>query len=555
MPLRTGMRRLLTVLAVVPSAWAQVPPDAGQVLRDLQPPPAFTRPPAALPKQAESEAAPAPGQDEAKVLVRAISIVGNSAIPSAELQPLVAGLVGAEQTLGQLHAGARRITAYYRERGYLVARAYLPAQDITEGAVTIHILEGQIAAYRIRNQSRLSDKRARAYLGAVNAGEVIHSAQLDRGLLLLQDTPGVGAARAALQPGASAGTSDLLVELDPAQAYAARLEADNYGTRATGKYRLGAALAWNSPLGWGDLLSLRAVSSGPHLSYARLAYQVPVGAQGLKLGVAHADTRYELGAEFAALQAHGRARSSSVYASYPFLRSQSAQVSGTLSLEHKQLVDQTDASISRADKQVRLLALGAAGYRQDGLWGGGVTSFDVSLSSGKLTLDAASLALDAAPGSAGSHGAFSKLAYSINRLQRVGETHSLMLALSGQRASKNLGSSEKFSLGGVNGVRALAQGEASGDQGWLVNLELQRSLMPQLQGQLFYDAGSVDSNRNPFVAGDNTRFIAGAGLGLLGQLGPVQFKTTVAWPTSGGDARAHRASRGARWWLQLSLPL
>jgi hemolysin activation/secretion protein len=89
--------------------------------------------------------------------------------------------------------------------------------------------------------------------------------------------------------------------------------------------------------------------------------------------------------------------------------------------------------------------------------------------------------------------------------------------------------------------------------GWMVNLEYRRALAPQLQGFAFYDAGSVTINRNAFLA-DNTRALAGAGLGLSAQYKSMQFKASVAWQTQGGTALAEPASatRNPRFWVQVS---
>ncbi|MCZ8285956.1 MAG: hypothetical protein O9353_10930, partial [Bacteroidia bacterium] len=218
LPLSTLTSALM--LALYGSAWAQTPPvpDAGQVLRDLQqarPAP----PPQSAPLQRIDETADLSQAGEAKVMVKSIAITGNKEIPTEQLQPLVASLVGAERSLTQLNAAARRITAYYRSQGFAVARAYLPAQDITDGAVTISIIEGRISSHKINNTSLLSDERAQAYLGQVKDGDVIKSDQIDRGFLLLQDTPGVSNSRATLQPGASVGTSELLIEVNPSRPY------------------------------------------------------------------------------------------------------------------------------------------------------------------------------------------------------------------------------------------------------------------------------------------------------------------------------------------------
>jgi len=539
------------------SAYAQPKPDAGQITRELQKPADLTAPKASAPLRIEGQAVQGATSSNVRFAVKSIRVTGSQVFPAAELEALVANLSGAEHSLAELDGGTVRISRYYRERGYVVARAYLPAQDIKDGVVVIAVLEGVLDQQRLSNKSRLSDALANRYLAGVKPGDVIHAPIIDRALLLLGDTPGVGGTRAALQPGASVGTTDLLVELDPDQAYSAHLELDNYGNRYVGEWRVGASVALNSPLGLGDLLSLRAITSGDLMSYARLSYQLPVGVSGLKVGAAYSDTHYKLGEEFAYLQSHGSASSASVFASYPLVRSQGNNLTSTLNWEEKKLLDQTDTPLTQIDKQVQLVTLGLAGSRQDAAWGAGLTAFDVSLTSGNLSMDAASLALDAATNSANSNGTFSKLAYSLNRQQRVSDKYSLQLALSGQQASKNLNSSEKFSLGGASGVRAYPQGEGSGDQGMLANLEVHRSLNEQLQALVFYDAGSVDINRNPYgaTAAANTRFISGAGLGLNGQVGQLQFKTSLAWSTSGGDPVSDTSTRSPRWWLQLSLPL
>ena len=175
-------------------------------------------------------------------------------------------------------------------------------------------------------------------------------------------------------------------------------------------------------------------------------------------------------------------------------------------------------------------------------------------------MDATSLSLDEVTGSANTVGAFSKLGYNLGRQQRLNDTDTMLFQFSGQIASKNLNSSEKFSLGGANGVRAYPQGEASGDEGWMLNLEYRRALAPQLQGFAFYDAGSVAINRNAYLLNadkslaDNTRALAGAGVGLSAQYKSMQFKATVAWQTQGGTAQAEPASatRNPRFWLQMS---
>ena len=529
-------------------------PDAGRVLQDLQPAPVLTAPKIS-PLQRLDGLPAAPVADEVRALVKSVVITGNQELPTPELQALVTNLPGTEQTLSQLNAAARRITAYYRERGYAVARAYLPAQDITNGTVTISIVEGRIASHKLNNQARLSSQRAGAFFSQIKDGDVIKSAQIDRGLLLLQDTPGVAASRATLQPGASVGTSELLIELDPARAYSANLTLDNYGSRYTGEYRLGGAFSLASPLNIGDQLSFTALTSGSRLSFGRLAYQLPVGSDGLRLGAAYFGTRYKLGNEFAVLDAHGSANSNSVFASYPFLRSQLKNLSATASYESKRLNDQVDSTATVTNKNVRIINLSLAGNLQDALGGGGINSFDLNLALGRLgILSPGALAIDAV--SAQSDGRYNRIAYSASRLQRLTDATALSVSLTGQQASKNLDSSEKFSLGGANAVRAYPQGEAVGDEGQRASLELQHTLAASLQAILFYDFGQVSINKNPFgPPAANSRSLAGAGMGFNASLSSIQLRSSLAWRTTGGKPTSIPAGSAKRptLWLQATL--
>lgn len=542
-----GLTPLVLVLAsMVSPAWAQTTPDAGQILRNLQPPPAPGLPPTAAQPRA-AEPALASQASQASVQVKAIRVTGNQEISSAALEPLVSGLPGKTLNLAQLDAVALRITAYYRAQGYPVARAYLPAQDITDGDITISIIEGRIASHRIRNQSRLSDSTASAYLAQVPDGSVIQSEQIDRSLLLLQDTPGVGGSRATLQPGASVGTSELLIELDPAQAFNASASLDNYGGRYTGEVRASVNASLASPMHLGEQLSLNLLTSGKGLSFGRLAYQLPLGSDGLKAGAAYFYTRYQLGQEFAALQAQGSATSTSVFAAYPLIRSQQKNLSGTASYEVKRLNDQIESTSTVTDKRVGVASLALSGNLQDGWVGGGISSAELTLALGSLRINsAAALALDAAAQTSGS---YLRTSYSLGRLQRISDDTMLQLQLNGQWASKNLDSSEKFSLGGTGAVRAYPQGEASGDQGYRATLELRQALAANLQATVFYDWGSVQTNKSPFgdaAAGSNSRSLAGAGLGLNANFSQFELKAALAWRTRGGLPTSVPASAAKR---------
>jgi hemolysin activation/secretion protein len=544
---------LALALAHVTASWAQAIPDAGQIMRELRqanPGGPKSLSPAGPPEKTEEST----GSD-IRITVTKFDIEGNASISTDDLQDMLTDQLGRQLTLSDLKAAASRLTALYRERGFLVARAYLPVQDVQGGKIKILILEGNIAQLQLRNTSSLSDDRAQAFLNQAVAGNAIRSDQIDRALLLLNDVPGVGAVRATLQPGASVGTSDLVVDVEAGPRVAGSIGLDNYGSRYTGEKRLSGTLYLNNLVGIGDQTVVSGLLSDRKLGYGRVGYSAPVGGSGLRVGTFLSSTKYELAREFAVLDAHGTAKNLSIYATYPLVRTQRANLTSSVSLESRRLSDRIDAIGTVNDKKARVFGLGLSGSYRDDLAGGGISNFDVSTNFGKLSIESpVALAIDEI--SAKTNGTYRKVFATGNRLQRISDNDSLWLALSAQWASKNLDSSEKFVLGGASGVRAYPQGEAIGDQGYLASIEYRHNFSDALQAALFYDTGSVSINREVFdSAASNKRTLSGMGLGFNAVLGGADLRASLAWRTSGEPLSVPAgASKSPTLWLRANKP-
>jgi hemolysin activation/secretion protein len=379
----------------------------------------------------------------------------------------------------------------------------------------------------------------------------LQAAPVERALLLLNETPGVGAAHATLQPGASVGSTDLVVELSPSEPYYANIQIDNYGNYYTGENRLGAEIALNSPLMIGDLVTFRALVTDQSLVYGYFAYQVPVGGSGLRVGATYSGTSYSLNNEFASLRTQGTAAIGSIFTVYPFIRSQKTNLSGTLTLENKQLSDEYVITTVTTEKQVDIATMGITFNHRDNFGGGGNTMLNLSMAKGNLTLDDVSLLID--QNTLNTNGPFSRINYNLNRVQRLSENNQFFLAVSGQYANKNLNSSEQFSLGGAYGVRAYPQGEAFGDEGQLATVELRHNFTQRLQGVMFFDAGTIIFNHDPFFAGPNTRSLSGWGVGVNANIYGIETKASIATRVNGGQATSDPTAINdkSRFWLQL----
>lgn len=147
---------------------------------------------------------PVQDADSARVLVRTLRVTGAQAYSEDMLLGITGFRSGSELTLTELRTMAARITDFYRQNGYFVAQAYLPAQDITNGELTIAVLEGHYGQVVLRNQTNLLDGLAGSLLGGVQSGDVVTTEPLESSLLLLSDLPGVHV-KSTLVPGAAPG--------------------------------------------------------------------------------------------------------------------------------------------------------------------------------------------------------------------------------------------------------------------------------------------------------------------------------------------------------------
>ncbi|MEZ0469743.1 ShlB/FhaC/HecB family hemolysin secretion/activation protein [Luteimonas salinilitoris] len=498
----------------------------------------------------EPEMQPAP---QAGFRLVAVEFVGNTGIADAELQALAADRIGRDVTLPDLEEIARRVTALYRERGYFLAQAMVPVQEVQGGRVSISVVEGTLGNVDIdiAEDAPISAERVQKMLAPLQPGQALNGPRYERVMLLLSDLPGIRP-QSVIQPGAAAGSTDLAVRVARGERLAVALEADNHGTPESGRIRVGGTLRWASPAGRGDNLDLRLlVAEGINTAFGRLAYETPVGHDGLRVGAGIARVQYELGGDFRALEATGAADIVDVSATYPLIRQRATNLFLRGALDRKDLTDEFEALGFEAEKRVRGASLGWAFEHRDQLFGGGYSSVNGVLYRGELDIrDPLSEFFDQSPLGRRTEGHFTKLVVQATRLQYLAPKLSLFLGAGAQRTNRNLDPSEQLSLGGPRAVRAYSTNEALVDEGYIANLELRYAATERLTPYVFYDAahGAFDHDRHPLDPGSNGVSLRGYGLGLSwAKPGDYGLNATLAWR----DTRAALADpRDPRLYVQ-----
>lgn len=524
----------LALIGLNPSSWAADPflnpnaPNAGSLLQEIERD--YLKPipkaePKGVPKKIEE-----PPKVEQTILVKQFKFVGNKLITDEELQVAFKKHIGKKLTVPELQNVTADISQIYAARGY-VAQGSLPRQDVTDGVITIQITEAKFGGVifdseQKKNLRRVSPGVIEKFVGARQVlGQSINSNELDRALLIASDLPGV-VLEGSLIAGENEGETQVLVKAEDKPFYVGDVSIDNQGSRSTGPVRKNANLSLYSPSGSGDLINLAGLSTQGS-TYGRIAYSLPIGYEGMRVGVNASYMRYEIVTnDTQATKPKGDSQVMGLDFQYPLIRSQitNLYVNAAYDIKHfKNEYIGISGYETSSDYQVQVLSAGLSGNQYDDWFGGGLLSGSFNLGMGKVDLagSPASHILSDASG-ASTAGTYNRLRLNAARHQNVVGDLTLLISFSAQLASKNLDSSEKFYLGGPSGVRAYPNSEGGGSEGYSLSLELRQRLSDAFLASAFYDWGQVKQNKNNAKAD-------GTSISTLNQFNLSGYGVSISW--------------------------
>jgi hemolysin activation/secretion protein len=505
--------------------------------------------------------------EDAKALItlKNIQFKGVTILGDMELKELVSPYIGVPMSYEQMLDIGMAVENYYRKNNYL-ARAILPPQDLTDGVLTVDVIESVFSKIEVEKELDDLPNTQQHVANLIQAqqptGELLNTKALDRGLALANDIPGLSV-KGSLRQGREAGETELLLELYKGRTRQAELTADNGGSRSTGAIRLLASMTWFNPNDIADMLNIVAVHTRGS-DYARLAYSIPVGTDGWRMGMNVSSMNYEVVVgEQGMVGAVGRAITQGLELVYPLLRSDQASATVTLSADQKEFKNTSAQGLLMSDYSAKVLSAQVAGFYRDLNPGGGTGTYSVLVSHGDLNL-AGSLNQQTDINGPKTAGSFNKVRVNGTWQQALTTQTSAFVSYTGQLTDKNLDTSERMQLGGMNGVRAYPTGEGSGSDAQLIQLELRHKLDNGITMTGFYDWGQVWLQHNPDFPGGplnnrNTYRGFGASIGYTNDDG-VNFRATWARrqghnpnPTQTGMDQDGTRDRN-RYWLQVTVP-
>ncbi len=433
-------------------------------------------------------------------------------------------------TVEQLDAIALAVTEYYRERGFILATAFVPEQEVVDRVIRVNVLEGRMGDVQVANNQIFEDKVI-ASAFSEEIGSAVTEERVESALRRINDLPGVRV-RGSFSPGDNVGETRLNLNVLEERSWTSGVIVDNHGSETTGEGRIFATTEWVNLFNKGHQLAVGILQSegSDSTTFGLVNYQLPVTRNGKGTIAGSISTNeFAVGATAELPEIVGETDNISVTGAYQFMRGRTQSLSAQASYTFKDALFQvgqiatlsTDQKIesfaifsdyTRLWDDQLLLFTGRAGIDQGHIMQGALR--DQSTNFTKLLLNTSVL----------------KRFEMKNWLTKNTSFFNFVVKLSTQYTEKQLPAVEKFSLGGPNGVRAFSISDVSVDSGAYTGFELYFDLpfdpvnyrnnwpLDPLRPFVFFDY-AYGTARSLTGAQNRDAIIKGYGLGLR-----------VSWP-------------------------
>ena len=489
-----------------------------------------------------------------KLFVKKFRIEGNTLLKPEVLYALIAPYEDKELAIEEIQDLANFITAQYRDAGYIIVNAFVPAQEVQDRVVVIKVVEGKVGKISVTGNKRYSSSFIEKHLARINKDPSLKEEGLERPLLILNDNLSLNVS-VSLKAGKEPGTTDVVATAADKFPMSGRLFYDNYGSNITNKNRAGFALDIGNILTDGDVVNLWGITgldkiSVNQLSYGRAEYNLPIWYNGTRAGIYYANNLYQATGDLAPLGFQGSSNIAGIYVSHPLIRTREATLSAKIGFDYKDIREYALSDLMTTDR-IRPISLGMSYDLTDMFLGRNFVNVTYyhgikNFLNGTGKDDPNVSRLDA-------NGNFSKITADAIRIQKLPGYNYLTLRASGQYSSDLLFLAEQFMLGGTGSVRGFNPAEATGDIGYTGSIELAVSpICPEstvynqkigdtIKFAFFADTGYV--RRNSPLPGDNQQtYMTGIGSGIRLYAGKVlSFKLDYGIPKVGSSFETRKS--------------
>ncbi|KPA09608.1 surface antigen D15 [Candidatus Magnetomorum sp. HK-1] len=217
----------------------------------------------------------------ASVYIKKFKLDGNTVYSDEDLAFIVSPYEERKISSEELHDVKNKISLFYYTNGYVNSGAVIPDQKVSDGYITIKIIEGVLPKITVTGNSWLKSnyvsRRLEIATGDGKAPLNINVLQ-DR-LKIIKQNPRVENINANLSPGLKLGEAELEVTIKEARPYFLTFEVNNYNSPSVGAYRGDIIFEHINLTGWGDSIRLKyGITEG--LDTYSSKYEIPLNRSG-----------------------------------------------------------------------------------------------------------------------------------------------------------------------------------------------------------------------------------------------------------------------------------
>ncbi|GAB7539995.1 ShlB/FhaC/HecB family hemolysin secretion/activation protein [Burkholderia sp. 3C] len=459
-------------------------------------------------------------------MIRHIEFNGDTVLDEPQLARIAKPFLDHELGRNRINLLLRRVTEAFVAHGYITTRAYLGAQNLAAGTLTIKVVAGKVAAFTLngkplrprdpaqpwwRNDAGglLTDAGTAAAFAA-RPGDVLRLPDLEQGVEQINRLRR-NQAELQIMPGATPGDSIVALTNRSADRLYYTLGIDNYGSRQTGTMRYRGGVEADNLLGLQESLAVNFVGTTDSNALV-LSAAVPYGYQTFSYTTSLSEYQQTIG-NVALLT--GRSFSQIFGWNDVLSRSRGGRTSVDVTFA-KTRTERSVNGIDLDEQDLSVLRIALNGLvRFVARDQEAAATWDVGISQGLPWLGASHDAPDG--GVADAHSQFTKLDATATvqfALGALGGTRwGYRGTLRGQYSRVALFGNQQLFLGGMDSVRGFMEGGISGDSGVYLRNEAAWQNVPAWHGARVEPYLFVDAGKAHLVAQGGWPTLAGAGIG------------------------------------------
>lgn len=213
--------------------------------------------------------------DKTKILIKEIKIIGNTVLNKADIEFVVKPHLNRYINIEVLHKIRSELSKIYISKGFINSGVVLPDQEVVNGVIVYHVIEGRLSNILVKGNKALSNEYVLSKIN-LDSAMPLNVYDVQKELKKIQKTNLIDKVNAVLEPGHVLGESVLIINVIESKTSEISLNIHNHSPPSIGAEKLSVNYENINLTGIGDTALLSAgYSEGVNDLSISYAYPLP----------------------------------------------------------------------------------------------------------------------------------------------------------------------------------------------------------------------------------------------------------------------------------------